>query len=144
MALARLATGDQEAEEELRAALATADPEIASRAAERLAEVFLEEGEAGEAAEVLLEALSVPEVAEVPRLRVMLGIAHLELPAPSSPRRWRRAVTYGPARWPSSCWRVRSRSGVATRTPSGCGATAWRAPTRTSPPRSVSALDRDA
>ena len=79
MALARLATGDQEAEEALRAALATADPEIASRAAQRLAEVFLEEGEAGEAAEVLLEALSVPEVADVPRLRVMLGIAHLEL-----------------------------------------------------------------
>ncbi|MDP9844197.1 hypothetical protein [Streptosporangium lutulentum] len=79
MALARLATGDQEAEEALRAALATADPEIASRAAQRLAEVFLEEGEAGAAAEVLLEALSVPEVAEVPRLRVMLGIAHLEL-----------------------------------------------------------------
>lgn len=28
---------------------------------------------------MLLEALSVPDVAEVPRLRVMLGIAHLEL-----------------------------------------------------------------
>lgn len=79
MALARLAPGDREAEEALRAALATADREIASRAAQRLAEFLLEEGDAGEAAEVLLEALSVPDVADVPRLRVMLGIAHLEL-----------------------------------------------------------------
>ncbi|GAA3420672.1 tetratricopeptide repeat protein [Streptosporangium vulgare] len=79
MALARLATGEQEAERSLRDALATGDPEIAPRAAQRLAEVFLEEGEPGEAAQVLLEALAVPDAAEVPRLRVMLGIAHLEL-----------------------------------------------------------------
>ncbi|MGV9777266.1 hypothetical protein [Streptosporangium sp. NPDC003464] len=79
MALARLAEGRQEAEEALRAALATAHPEIASHAAQGLAELLMEEGEAGEAAEVLLEALSVAEVADVPRLRVLLGIAHLEL-----------------------------------------------------------------
>ena len=139
MALARLATGDyEEAEEELRAALATADPEIASRAAQRLAEVFLEEGEAGEAAEVLLEALSVPEAADVPRLRVMLGIAHLELACAEFSAAIEEGGDVRPARWPSSSWRAPSRSGAATRTPSGCGATAWRAPTRTSPPRSVS------
>ncbi|MBB4943134.1 hypothetical protein FHR32_007534, partial [Streptosporangium album] len=79
MALARLAEGQREAEEALRAALATADPEIASSAAQRLAELLLGEQEAGEAAGVLLEALSVPDVAEVARLRVLLGIAHLEL-----------------------------------------------------------------
>ncbi|WP_406315558.1 hypothetical protein OHA77_01550 [Streptosporangium sp. NBC_01639] len=79
LALARLALGRREAEEALRAALATADPEIASSAAQRLAELLLEEQEAGEAAGVLLEALAVPDVAEVPRLRVLLGIAHLEL-----------------------------------------------------------------
>ncbi|MFD8559221.1 hypothetical protein ACWDOR_09480 [Streptosporangium canum] len=79
MALARLAAGQQEAEEALRAALATADPEIASRAAQALAELLLEDGEAGEAAEALLTALSVPDVADVPRLRALLGIAHLEM-----------------------------------------------------------------
>ncbi|GAA2887683.1 hypothetical protein GCM10010517_51590 [Streptosporangium fragile] len=79
MALARLATGTEEAERSLRDALATGDPEIASGAAQRLAEILLEEGEAGAAAEVLLEALSVPGVAEASRLRVMLGIVHLEL-----------------------------------------------------------------
>ncbi|GII03401.1 hypothetical protein [Planobispora takensis] len=79
MALARLATEEQEARRALRAALATGDPEIGSRAAQRLAESFLEEGEAGLAADALLEALEIPEVADVPRLRVLLGIAHLEL-----------------------------------------------------------------
>ncbi|WP_433257274.1 tetratricopeptide repeat protein [Streptosporangium sp. CA-135522] len=79
MALARLAASRREAEEALRAAVAAADPEISSHAAQRLAELLLEEGEAGEAAEVLLEALSVPDVTDVPRLRVLLGIAHLEL-----------------------------------------------------------------
>ncbi|MBB4915183.1 hypothetical protein [Streptosporangium saharense] len=79
MGLARLATGPQEAEEALRAALATGEPEISSLAAQRLAEILIEEGEAAEAAGVLVEALSVPDVAEVARLRVLLGIAHLEL-----------------------------------------------------------------
>ncbi|GIH95558.1 hypothetical protein ACFFMN_06820 [Planobispora siamensis] len=79
MALARLATGEQEARQALRAALATGDPEIGSRAAQRLAESFLQEGEAGLAADALLGALEIPEVADAPRLRVLLGIAHLEL-----------------------------------------------------------------
>ncbi|GAA3446795.1 hypothetical protein [Planomonospora venezuelensis] len=79
MALARLATGEREAEEALRAALATGDPEIASRAAQRLAEFLIGEGEAGQAADVLLEALEIPGAADGPRLRVLLGIAHLEL-----------------------------------------------------------------
>ncbi|MGW0065753.1 hypothetical protein ACWDTT_38410 [Streptosporangium sandarakinum] len=79
MALARLATGDEEAEEALRAALATGDPEIASRAAQRLAEFFLQEGEAGQAADAVLAALAVPDVADAARLRVLLGIAHLDL-----------------------------------------------------------------
>ncbi|GAA3042731.1 hypothetical protein [Streptosporangium longisporum] len=79
MGLARLATDAEEAERSLRQALATADPEIASHAAQELAEGFLEEGDPGEAARVLMEALSVPEVIEAARLRVMLGIAHLEL-----------------------------------------------------------------
>ncbi|WP_214102789.1 hypothetical protein [Acrocarpospora catenulata] len=47
--------------------------------AERMAGILLEEGEPGEAADLLLQALSVPAVAEAPRLRVLLGIAHLEL-----------------------------------------------------------------
>ncbi len=79
MGLARLATDRQEAEEALRAALATAEPEISSRAAQRLAELLLDGGEAAEAAGVLLDALSVPDAADVARLRVLLGIAHLEL-----------------------------------------------------------------
>ncbi|MEV8631632.1 hypothetical protein AB0395_08245 [Streptosporangium sp. NPDC051023] len=79
MGLARLATGLEEAEKALRAALATEEPEISSRAAQRLAEILLDEGEAAEAAGVLMDALSVPDVAEVARLRVLLGIAHLEL-----------------------------------------------------------------
>ncbi|MFF0311300.1 hypothetical protein ACFYSC_28040 [Streptosporangium sp. NPDC004379] len=79
MALARLATGEEEAEEALRAALATGDPEIASRAAQRLAEFFLQEGEAGQAADAVLTALAVPDVADAARLRVLLGMAHLDL-----------------------------------------------------------------
>lgn len=82
MALARLAVqeGDGEtAQTHLRAALATADPEVASRAAQDLAEFLLEEGEAGEAADVLMQALDTPGVAEAPRLRVLLGLAHLDM-----------------------------------------------------------------
>ncbi|GAA3072241.1 hypothetical protein [Streptosporangium carneum] len=79
MGLARLATGSQEAQEALRAALATGEPEISSRAAQWLAELLIEEGETAEAAGVLVDALSVPDVADVARLRVLLGIAHLEL-----------------------------------------------------------------
>ncbi|GHE26598.1 hypothetical protein GCM10017673_30610 [Streptosporangium violaceochromogenes] len=79
LGLARLATGRPETEEALRAALATADPQVASLAAQRLAELLLGEGEAGEAARALLSALAVPEVAEAARLRVLLGIAHLDL-----------------------------------------------------------------
>ncbi|MEV7010890.1 hypothetical protein [Streptosporangium sp. NPDC051022] len=79
MGLARLAEDRGETEEALRAALATAEPEISSQAAQWLAELLLDEGEAGEAAGVLLEALSVPDVTDVARLRVLLGIAHLEL-----------------------------------------------------------------
>ncbi|HEY9525171.1 MAG TPA: tetratricopeptide repeat protein, partial [Thermopolyspora sp.] len=55
------------------------EPETASRAAQELADHFLAEGEPGEAADVLIEALEVPGVADPARLRVLLGIAHLEL-----------------------------------------------------------------
>jgi tetratricopeptide (TPR) repeat protein len=82
LALARLAMRAgraEEAEEHLRAALATRDPKAASRAAQELAEMLLEEGAPGEAADVLLEALEVPDVADAPRLRVLLGIAHLDM-----------------------------------------------------------------
>ncbi|GII97413.1 tetratricopeptide repeat protein [Sinosporangium siamense] len=82
LALARLSEdeGDGEAaERSLRAAISTGDPEIGSLAAQRLAELLLSAGEAAEAAGVLVHALSSPETAESPRLRVLLGIAHLEL-----------------------------------------------------------------
>ncbi len=82
MALAELAAregDDRGAEAELRAALATGDPGIASQAAQDLAEYYLAEGEPGEAADVLIEALELPGVADPSRLRVLLGIAHLEL-----------------------------------------------------------------
>ncbi|MEU7748307.1 tetratricopeptide repeat protein [Nonomuraea sp. NPDC049158] len=86
LALARLAVlaGDyDEAEDELRAALAAAGPDtgpdVGAHAAQQLAELLLERGEPGEAAEVLLEALEVASQDDVARLRVQLGIAHLEL-----------------------------------------------------------------
>jgi tetratricopeptide (TPR) repeat protein len=82
MALARIAVqqgDDREAEVALRAALATRDPENASLAAQHLAEYLLAEGEPGEAADVLIEALEVPEVADSGRLRVLLGMAHLDM-----------------------------------------------------------------
>ncbi|GGS76850.1 hypothetical protein GCM10010156_39570 [Planobispora rosea] len=79
LALARLAAGEEEAREALRAALATGDPEIAPQAALWLAELLLADGEAGQAAQALLEALEIPEAVDGPRLRVLLGIAHLEL-----------------------------------------------------------------
>jgi hypothetical protein len=50
-----------------------------SMVAERMAEQLLADGEPEQAADVLLEALSVPSVTEVARLRVLLGIAHLEM-----------------------------------------------------------------
>ncbi|WP_055478568.1 hypothetical protein [Sphaerimonospora mesophila] len=64
------------------------DPESPDRAeagaglsavAERMAELLLEEGEPEQAADVLVRALSVEAVADAARLRVLLGIAHLEL-----------------------------------------------------------------
>ncbi|GII60755.1 hypothetical protein Skr01_08400 [Sphaerisporangium krabiense] len=82
MALARIAEGqgdDAAAETALRAALATGDPVTASRAAQLLAGRLLEDGAPGEAADVVLEALQVPDAAEQGRLRVMLGMAHLDL-----------------------------------------------------------------
>jgi predicted negative regulator of RcsB-dependent stress response len=82
MALARLAAqegDDARAEAELRAALATGDPEVGSRAAQDLAEYLLAGGEPGEAADVLIEALDAPGMADTARLRVLLGIAHLEM-----------------------------------------------------------------
>ncbi|ETK37584.1 hypothetical protein [Microbispora sp. ATCC PTA-5024] len=47
--------------------------------AERMAARLLDDGEPGQAADVLLEALSVEAVADAARLRVLLGIAHLEM-----------------------------------------------------------------
>ena len=82
LALAGLAAEDgdtREAERELRAAIAVGDPEPGARAAQELAELLLDLGEPGAAAEVLLEALTGAEGAAVERLRVLLGIAHLEL-----------------------------------------------------------------
>ncbi|WP_248958543.1 tetratricopeptide repeat protein [Sphaerisporangium perillae] len=82
LALARIAAGqgdDSEAEASLRAALATRDPKAGSLAAQRLAEYLLDVGEPGEAADVLIDALELPEVADPGRLRVLLGIAHLDM-----------------------------------------------------------------
>lgn len=50
-----------------------------SMVVERMAEQLLAEGEPEQAADVLLRALSVPAVADVARLRVLLGMAHLEM-----------------------------------------------------------------
>jgi predicted negative regulator of RcsB-dependent stress response len=82
LALARLAVqaGDyDEAEGELRAAAADGGPDVAAHAAQQLADLLLERGEPGEAADVLLEALEMAPSEDVARLRVQLGIAHLEL-----------------------------------------------------------------
>ncbi|MEV6982102.1 hypothetical protein AB0M95_12690 [Sphaerisporangium sp. NPDC051017] len=82
MALARLAArrgDDAEAEAALRAALATRDPLVGSRAAQALAERLLGDGEPGEAADVILGALEVPGAADAGRLRVLLGMAHLDM-----------------------------------------------------------------
>ncbi|MGW5688561.1 hypothetical protein [Nonomuraea sp. NPDC003754] len=79
LALAHLAVGEEEAERELRAAIAVGDPELSPRAAQELAELLLDTGEPGEAATVLVEALPLAEGAHEARLRVLLGIAHLEL-----------------------------------------------------------------
>lgn len=82
LALARIAEGlgdDGEAEASYRAALATRDPGAASLAAQSLGEFLLGEGSPGEAADVLIDALDVPEVADPGRLRVLLGIAHLDM-----------------------------------------------------------------
>jgi tetratricopeptide (TPR) repeat protein len=82
LALARLAVQREdldEAEKELRAAMAAGDGPVGAHAARQLAELMLEHGEPGMAADVLLEALESAPEEEVPGLRVQLGIAHLEL-----------------------------------------------------------------
>jgi tetratricopeptide (TPR) repeat protein len=82
LALARLAVqaGDGgAAEAALREAVATGDQQVAAVAAQRLAEHLLEKGEPGAAATVLIDALGVPDIADQARLRVLLGIAHLEM-----------------------------------------------------------------
>ncbi|MFI7640133.1 tetratricopeptide repeat protein [Nonomuraea sp. NPDC049400] len=82
LALARLAVSSDnpaEAEEELHAAMEAGDPHVGAHAAQQLADLLLEQGEPGAAADVLMDALEVAPAEEVPRLRVQLGIAHLEL-----------------------------------------------------------------
>ncbi|TMR13555.1 hypothetical protein ETD86_30530 [Nonomuraea turkmeniaca] len=79
LALARLATDLDEAERELRAAMAAGDGEIGAHAARQLADLLMEHGEPGMAADVLMEALESAPEEDVPGLRVQLGIAHLEL-----------------------------------------------------------------
>lgn len=98
LALARLAfeAGEyDEAEAGLRAAIdtsyeapqgggeagepGTSGAEVRLHAAQQLADLLLERGEPGQAADVLLEALREAADDDVPRLRVQLGIAHLEL-----------------------------------------------------------------
>ncbi|MBF8189514.1 tetratricopeptide repeat protein [Nonomuraea sp. K274] len=82
LALARLAVRAQdldEADKELRAAMAAGDGPVAAHAARQLADLLLEHGEPGEAADVLMDALEVATADDVPGLRVQLGIAHLEL-----------------------------------------------------------------
>jgi hypothetical protein len=70
--LAELAT-DDEAPDRAEAALGL------SVVAERMAELLLEEGEPEQAADVLAQALSIEAVSDAARLRVLLGIAHLEM-----------------------------------------------------------------
>ncbi|MEW9528153.1 hypothetical protein [Microbispora sp. NPDC049125] len=80
-------TGDLDAAASIFAELASDEgaPERAEAAeglsivVERLAERLLGEGEPEQAADVLLEALSVAAVSDPARLRVLLGIAHLEM-----------------------------------------------------------------
>ncbi|MFI6922591.1 hypothetical protein ACIBIZ_21805 [Nonomuraea spiralis] len=83
LALARLAGGAAEAEKELRAAMESGeragDAQAGAHAARQLAEMLLEHGDPGEAAELLLDALEFAPAGELPGLRVLLGIAHLEL-----------------------------------------------------------------
>ncbi|MEV0594973.1 tetratricopeptide repeat protein [Nonomuraea cavernae] len=84
LALARLAAEAEdydEAESALRSAaeVAGGDDEVRVHAAQQLADLLLERGEPGAAAEVLLEALESAPGDMVARLRVQLGIAHLEL-----------------------------------------------------------------
>ncbi|MEU0568248.1 hypothetical protein ABZ297_23085 [Nonomuraea sp. NPDC005983] len=79
LALARLSADYDEAERELRAAVEASDGEVAVDARQQLADLLLERGEPGQAAEVLLDALEGAADGDVARLRVQLGIAHLEL-----------------------------------------------------------------
>lgn len=79
LALARLAGDPAEAEKELHAAIEAGDPHIGAHAAQRLADLLLEQGEPGAAADVLIDALEAAPAEEVAGLRVQLGIAHLEL-----------------------------------------------------------------
>ncbi|RVX40645.1 hypothetical protein EDD27_3061 [Nonomuraea polychroma] len=79
LALARLAADLEEAESELRAAMAAGDGQIGAHAARQLADLLMEHGEPGMAADVLMEALESAPEEDVPGLRVQLGIAHLEL-----------------------------------------------------------------
>ncbi|MDP4505217.1 YfgM family protein [Nonomuraea turcica] len=79
LALARLATSLEEAEAELRAAMAAGDGQIGAHAARQLADLLMEHDEPGMAADVLMEALESAPEEDVPGLRVQLGIAHLEL-----------------------------------------------------------------
>ncbi|GII78861.1 hypothetical protein Sru01_38430 [Sphaerisporangium rufum] len=82
LGLARIAAEEDDgavAEEELRAALATGDPEAGSHAAQMLAEHLLAAGEPGAAADALLDALALPGAADPGRLRVLLGMAHLDM-----------------------------------------------------------------
>ncbi|KAA9378324.1 hypothetical protein F5972_15755 [Microbispora cellulosiformans] len=80
-------TGDLDAAAAIFAELAADEqaPDRAEAAAglsavvEEMAERLLAESEPERAADVLLEALSVPAVADRARLRVLLGIAHLEM-----------------------------------------------------------------
>ncbi|MEV0146892.1 MULTISPECIES: hypothetical protein [unclassified Nonomuraea] len=86
LALARLAVqagaldeGEASLREAGAAAVAAGDDETAAHAAQQLADLMLERGEPGEAAEVLLDALEAAPAEVAPRLRVQLGIAHLEM-----------------------------------------------------------------
>ncbi|NUT43684.1 MAG: hypothetical protein HOV86_27205, partial [Thermoactinospora sp.] len=83
LALARLAGSPEEAEKELRAAaeagLSAGDTEVGAHAVRQLADLMLEHGEPGEAAGLLVDALEFAPERELPGLRVLLGIAHLEL-----------------------------------------------------------------
>ncbi|MEU4578569.1 tetratricopeptide repeat protein [Nonomuraea sp. ATR24] len=97
LALARLALDaddPDEAESALRAALDTAGPadgepragdapegatDVRMHAVQQLADLLIERGDPGEAADLLLDALRDASGDDAARLRVQLGIAHLEL-----------------------------------------------------------------